>query len=79
MCASAAPARYFLSMGGAGLDAKIVFDLNPRLKARTGKLAYWAAGFGQFTARVTNLTVTVNGTVYTCGFALASRVRNGHT
>jgi YegS/Rv2252/BmrU family lipid kinase len=77
LCAAGAPPRYFLSMGGAGLDAKIVYDLNPRLKARTGKLAYWAAGFGQFTSRVTTLTACINcGDVYSCGFALASRVRN---
>jgi len=76
MCSANGSSRYFLSMGGAGLDAKIVYDLNPGLKSRTGKLAYWLAGFGQFTGRVVNLTANVNGQVYNCGFALASRVRN---
>lgn len=68
--------RYFLSMGGVGLDAKIVYDLNARLKARTGKLAYWLSGFGQFAGRVGNLDACVNGGVLRCGFALVSRVRN---
>jgi diacylglycerol kinase (ATP) len=68
--------RYFLAMGGAGLDAKIVSDLHEGLKARTGKLAYWVAGFGQFAGRVGHLDVSVNGSVHRCGFLLASRVRN---
>jgi diacylglycerol kinase (ATP) len=68
--------RYFLSMGGAGLDAQIVSDLNDTLKARTGKLAYWVAGFEQFARRVDNLDVNVNDGVHRCGFLLASRVRN---
>jgi YegS/Rv2252/BmrU family lipid kinase len=72
----AGSSRYFLSMGGVGLDARIVYDLNPVLKARTGKLAYWLAGFGQFSHRVGNLDAKLNGGVHRCGFVLASRVRN---
>lgn len=68
--------RYFLAMGGAGLDAKIVYDLNPTLKATMGKLAYWLGGFGHVTQRVQNFDVRINGDSYRCGFALASRVRN---
>jgi diacylglycerol kinase (ATP) len=68
--------RYFLAMGGAGLDAKIVRDLSPALKARAGKLAYWLSGFGHVTERVRNFEARINGDRYQCGFALASRVRN---
>jgi diacylglycerol kinase (ATP) len=68
--------RYFLTMAGAGLDAKIVYDLNPALKARAGKLAYWLAGFAHVTERVGNFNTLINGDIYRCGFALASRVRN---
>ena len=68
--------RYFLAMGGVGLDAKIVFDLDATLKARAGKLAYWLTGFAHVTQRVRNFEARVNGGVYRCGFALASRVRN---
>lgn len=72
----AAGARHFLAMGGAGLDATIVYNINPRFKARAGKLAYWACGFGRIAQRVGNFEVSIEGTAYRCGFALASRVRN---
>jgi diacylglycerol kinase (ATP) len=68
--------RHFLAMGGAGLDAKIVYDLSPALKARAGKLAYWLGGFGHITQRVGNFEARINGSSYRCGFALVSRVRN---
>ena len=68
--------RYFLCMAGAGLDAKIVTKVDPALKDRTGKLAYWAAGLSQFPERLEQFDICVNGQAYKCGFALASRVRN---
>jgi YegS/Rv2252/BmrU family lipid kinase len=68
--------RHFLMMAGAGLDARIVCDLNAALKARTGKLAYWMAGLLQIRRRVGQLDMRVNGSVMRCGFALAARVRN---
>jgi diacylglycerol kinase family enzyme len=68
--------RYFLCMAGAGLDAKIVTKVDPVLKDRTGKLAYWAAGLSQFPERLEQVDVTVQGKTFRCGFVLASRVRN---
>lgn len=68
--------RHFLAMAGAGLDAGIVHDLSPHLKASAGKAAYWIWGLSKVTQRVAQLDATVNGTAYHCGFALASRVRN---
>ena len=68
--------RYFFCMGGAGLDAKIVTKVDPELKDRAGKFAYWAAGLSQFPERLEEIEVRVNGDVYKCGFALVSRVRN---
>jgi diacylglycerol kinase (ATP) len=68
--------RYFLLMCGAGLDARVIHDLNPSLKMAAGKLAYWAAGFAQIAHRVEPLEATVNGQTYRCGFLLASRIRN---
>ncbi len=44
--------------------------------ACAGKLAYWLAGFGHVRERVGQLEARINGEVYRCGFALASRVRN---
>jgi YegS/Rv2252/BmrU family lipid kinase len=68
--------RHFLAMGGAGLDARIVFDMSPAFKARAGKVAYWLTGMGHATQRVDQFEARVNGHAYQCGFALASRVRN---
>jgi diacylglycerol kinase (ATP) len=70
------PARHFLMMAGVGFDAQVVCDLNPGLKSRTGKLAYWVAGFSQIVKRVGQLETRINGDTYPCGFTLASRVRN---
>lgn len=77
--------RHFLAMGGAGLDAKIVFDMSPAFKARAGKVAYWLTGLGHATQRVDQFEARIDGNAghggnagcaYQCGFALVSRVRN---
>ena len=68
--------RYFLAMGGVGLDAKIVYDLSPTLKLWAGKLAYYLGGFGHVTQSIGQFEARINGDIYRCGFALASRVRN---
>lgn len=73
---TAAHSRYFLLMCGAGLDAAIVDDVNARLKASTGKFAYWVAGLSQFRRYVANMRIRVNGQEHECGFVLASRIRN---
>ena len=39
--------RYFVLMGGVGFDATVVLSVNAKLKAKTGKFAYWVAGFAQ--------------------------------
>jgi len=75
-CGDQTPGRYFMMMGGVGLDASIVVKVNPRWKAKTGKLAYWAAGFGEFFRSVSQFQVRIDGKEWQCGFVLASRVRN---
>ena len=68
--------RYFLLMGGVGFDASIVLDVNSELKAKTGKFAYWVAGFAQALRRVPQFEVHTNGARKFSGFTLVSRVRN---
>jgi YegS/Rv2252/BmrU family lipid kinase len=69
-------ARHFLLMAGAGLDARIVYQVSGPLKSRIGKLAYWAAGFSLATSRLEELHVRIDGRLHACSFALVSKVRN---
>lgn len=71
-----APARSFICMTGAGLDAEIVYRLNLDLKALAGKLAYYVGGFSQVLRPITEFRVTIDGREFEAGFALVSRVRN---
>ncbi|HET8546677.1 MAG TPA: diacylglycerol kinase family protein [Bryobacteraceae bacterium] len=68
--------RYFALMAGAGLDAKIVYEIDAGIKARFGKGAYWLAGFGQLGRRFPEFQARTDGHIFQCSFALASRVRN---
>jgi len=68
--------RHFLLMAGVGLDAHIVLHVDPVLKARFGKLAYWAAGMPQFLRKLEVFQVEVDGALHLCSFALITKVRN---
>jgi diacylglycerol kinase (ATP) len=68
--------RHFLMMTGVGLDAHIVLNVDPVLKARFGKLAYWAAGMPEFLRTLEVFDVVVDGVRHSCSFALISKVRN---
>jgi diacylglycerol kinase (ATP) len=68
--------RCFLCMAGAGLDAEIVARVDPGFKARAGKLAYYAAGFGHVFKPLREFEVRVDGKAFAASFALISRVRN---
>ena len=68
--------RLFLCMAGAGLDARIVRIVNPKLKMALGKYAYWVYGFKQVGHRLPEFRVRVNGREYVTSIALISRVRN---
>jgi diacylglycerol kinase (ATP) len=61
---------------GVGLDADIVYHVSLPLKARTGKLSYWVAGWGMLGRRLAQFEVEVRGKRSTSSFALVSKVRN---
>jgi YegS/Rv2252/BmrU family lipid kinase len=68
--------RYFILMAGAGLDAMIIYQLDAKLKAAFGKVAYWIGGFSTLGRPLPEFNVSTNGHRVRCSFALASRVRN---
>jgi diacylglycerol kinase family enzyme len=63
-------------MAGAGLDADIVYHLDPGMKDALGKVAYWICGFRNLGRRLPEFTVEAEGREFRASFALASRVRN---
>jgi diacylglycerol kinase (ATP) len=69
-------ARHFLLMAGAGLDASVCEMVNPELKRRAGKLAYWWAGLRTIGRRLPQMEARTGDVISTTGFALAARVRN---
>jgi diacylglycerol kinase (ATP) len=68
--------RHFLLMAGIGLDAHVVYNINAALKARTGKFAYWVAGWSLLGKRLAQFEIQVDGKTYPCAFALITKVRN---
>ncbi len=76
VCDGGRVSRHFLLMAGIGLDAHIVYNVNAALKARTGKFAYWLAGWSLLGKRLVQLEVEIGGGRQRCSFVLLSRVRN---
>ena len=68
--------RHFLLMAGVGFDAAIVNKVDPELKRRSGKLAFWIAGFREVFSLQPMFEVFDGSRTLRCSFALASRVRN---
>jgi diacylglycerol kinase family enzyme len=75
-CDGGTVGRHFLMMVGVGLDAHVVHRVNPALKARTGKFAYWVAGWSLLGQRLAEFDVEIAGERRKCSFALLSKVRN---
>lgn len=62
--------RYFLLMAGIGLDASIVERVNPALKRRFGKAAFWYSGLSHLARwQPISFQVEVNGESITATFA----------
>lgn len=76
VCDGGRVSRHFLLMAGIGLDAHIVRRVNVALKARTGKFAYWVAGWSLLGRSLAEFHVRVAGQDRKCSFALLSKVRN---
>jgi diacylglycerol kinase family enzyme len=68
--------RHFLLMAGMGLDAHVVYHINAGLKAKTGKFAYWVAGWSLLGRKLPEFDVEIAGQMRRCSFALLSKVRN---
>ena len=63
-------------MLGVGLDARIVAGVDSGIKRRLGKGAYVLAGVKQVLFTVPPNTIEIAGSTLTCGFILASRIKN---
>lgn len=75
-CDGGKVSRHFLLMAGIGLDAHVVYRVNAALKAKTGKFAYWVAGWSLLGRRLAEFEVEIAGDRRKCSFALLSKVRN---
>jgi diacylglycerol kinase family enzyme len=75
-CDGGKVSRYFLLMAGVGLDAHVVYHVSGALKAKTGKFAYWVAGWSLLGRRLVQMELEIDGRTRTCSFALLSKVRN---
>ena len=75
-CDEGRVSRHFLLMAGIGLDAHVVYKVHPGLKAKTGKFAYWVAGWSLLGRRLAEFDVEIAGQHRQCSFALLSKVRN---
>lgn len=62
--------RHFILMAGIGLDASVVKRVQPSLKKRIGKGAFWLSGFSHLaTWNPQPFTLEINGEKYTATFA----------
>ncbi len=75
-CDNGRVSRHFLLMAGIGLDAHVVYKVHPGLKAKTGKFAYWVAGWSLLGKKLAEFDVEIAGQRRKCSFALLSKVRN---
>ncbi|MCU1238620.1 MAG: diacylglycerol kinase, catalytic region [Candidatus Solibacter sp.] len=75
-CDGGRVSRHFLLMAGIGLDAHVVYKVHAGLKAKTGKFAYWVAGWSLLGRKLPEFDVEIAGNRRRSSFALLSKVRN---
>ena len=62
--------RYFLLMAGIGLDASVVLRVQPALKKRVGKLAFWFSGLSHLASwNPASFALEIEGKQYNATFA----------
>ena len=62
--------RLFVLMAGIGLDASVIQRVQPQLKKRIGRGAFWISGFGHLADwKPTPFTLEIEGREYTATFA----------
>lgn len=62
--------RYFMLMAGIGLDASVVLRVQPALKKRIGKLAFWFSGLSQLASwNPSSFSLEVEGKKFDATFA----------
>ena len=62
--------RYFVLMDGIGLDASVVVRVQPRLKKRIGKLAFWLSGLSHLASwNPAPFALEIDGARYQATFA----------
>jgi diacylglycerol kinase (ATP) len=62
--------RYFLLMAGIGLDASVVLRVQPALKKRVGKLAFWLSGLSHLASwNPVPFSLEIEGKQYNATFA----------
>ena len=66
--------RYFMLMAGIGLDASVVLRVQPALKKRIGKLAFWSSGLSQLASwNISSFSLEVEGKTYDATFAAVGK------
>lgn len=70
---SGAPARRFLLMCGAGIDAKVVYNLDTDLKKYLGHGAYFLASLEQMQRPFEPFRIRIDGKDIDCTFVLVSK------
>lgn len=71
------PCRYFVCIGGAGIDGSMVYRTNSRLKAATGQFAYWVEGLRHlFNYRMLEFGVDAGGRHFQATQVIVGRTKN---